>query len=81
MNSWSMLYDVMNDLDWVSANGGFEYTPTGSQPEQQSTFNVDMSHDKIELPDNTNGFWKYERKRLTRRCNASELWRKNELEL
>ena len=27
INSWSMLYDVMNDLDWVSANGGFEYTP------------------------------------------------------
>ena len=28
INAWSMLYDEMNDLDWVSANGGFEYTPT-----------------------------------------------------
>ena len=27
INAWSMLYDEMNDLDWVSANGGFEYTP------------------------------------------------------
>ena len=28
INAWSMLYDEMNDLDWVRANGGFEYTPT-----------------------------------------------------
>ena len=29
MNAWSLLYDelYMNDMDWVSANGGFEYTP------------------------------------------------------
>ena len=71
MNGWSMLYDAMSDLDWVSANGGFEYTPMVSQPddyykfweedpEQQTTFSVDMPEDKIELLDNKNGFWKYE---------------------
>jgi len=27
INAWSMLYDEMNDLDWVRSNGGFEYTP------------------------------------------------------
>ena len=54
MNSWSLLYDVMNDLDWVSANGGFEYTPMVSppddsyksweeNPERFTTFSVDMS--------------------------------------
>ena len=89
VNSWSLLHDELNmdrELEWVKANGGFEYTPMVSQPddyykfweepEQQSTFSVDMPEDNmppwghsdmealgrknIELPENTNGFWKYE---------------------
>ena len=38
MNAWALLYDELNmsDLDWVSANGGFEYTP-------EVTGNVDIS--------------------------------------
>ena len=37
MNAWALLYDELNmsDLDWVSANGGFEYTP-------EVTGNVDI---------------------------------------
>ena len=27
INAWSLLYDEMNDQEWVAANGGYEYTP------------------------------------------------------
>ena len=38
MNAWSLLYDelYMNDMDWVSANGGFEYTPETSSDSPDS---------------------------------------------
>jgi len=29
-------------------------------PEESATFSVNMPEDKIELPENINGFWKYE---------------------
>ena len=76
MTAWSFLYDELNmdrELEWVKANGGFDYTPMVSQPdnyykfweehyypEESATFSVNMPEDKIELPDNNNGFWKYE---------------------
>ena len=59
MNSWSLLYDeLMSDNDFVSANGGFEYTPLS----ESSTGNVDIYADyEMNLNiDNKNGFWKYE---------------------
>ena len=59
MNSWSLLYDeLMSDTDFVSANGGFEYTPLS----ESTTGNVDI-HTDYEMNlniDNKNGFWKYE---------------------
>ena len=59
MNSWSLLYDeLMSDIDFVSANGGFEYTPLS----ESTTGNVDI-HTDYEMNlniDNKNGFWKYE---------------------
>ena len=44
MNAWALLYDVLNmsDLDWVSANGGFEYTP--------ETGNVEITADGFTWP-------------------------------
>ena len=30
INAWSLLYDKMNDEEWVAANGGYEYTPPAS---------------------------------------------------
>jgi len=59
MNSWSLLYDeLMSDTEWVSENGGYEYTPLT----ESSTGNVDI-HTNYEMTlniDNANGFWKYE---------------------
>ena len=59
MNSWSLLYDeLMSDTDFVSANGGFEYTPLS----ESTTGNVDI-HTDYEMNlniDNKKGFWKYE---------------------
>ena len=61
MNAWSLLYDelYMNDMDWVSANGGFEYTPEQSVdspdslvPGNEINLNLDATA--------KNGFWKYE---------------------
>jgi|TARA_R100000482_G_scaffold49895_1_gene17717 hypothetical protein len=61
MNAWSLLYDelYMNDMDWVSANGGFEYTPESSvdSPDclvlgNEINLNLDAT--------TKNGFWKYE---------------------
>ena len=38
-NSWSLLYDeLMSDTEWVSKNGGYEYTPLT----ESSTGNVDI---------------------------------------
>jgi len=63
MNSWSLLYDLMNDLDWVSANGGFEYTPSAyddgwtdklKKEQYENTFTMDLNLN------NDNGFWKYD---------------------
>ena len=69
MNAWSLLYDelYMNNMDWVSANGGFEYTP------DVNTENDNMppwGHSDMESLGNQidlnlestskNGFWKYE---------------------
>ena len=44
MNAWALLYDELNmsDLDWVSANGGFEYTP--------ETGNVEITADGFTWP-------------------------------
>ena len=59
MNSWSLLYDeLMSDNEWVSENGGYEYTPLS----ESSTGNVDIYADyEMNLNiDNKNGFWKYE---------------------
>jgi hypothetical protein len=44
MNAWALLYDELNmsDLDWVSANGGFEYTP--------ETGNVEITADGFVWP-------------------------------
>ena len=44
MNAWALLYDELNmsDLDWVSANGGFEYTP--------ETGNVEISGEGFTWP-------------------------------
>lgn len=45
MNAWALLYDelnMMSDLDWVSANGGFEYTP--------ETGNVEITADGFVWP-------------------------------
>jgi hypothetical protein len=46
MNAWALLYDELNmsDLDWVSANGGFEYTP------EPSTGNVEITADGFVWP-------------------------------
>ena len=59
MNSWSLLYDeLMSDIDFVSENGGYEYTPLS----ESTTGNVDI-HTDYEMNlniDNKNGFWKYE---------------------
>ena len=59
MNSWSLLYDeLMSDIDFVSENGGYEYTPLS----ESATGNVDI-HTDYEMNlniDNKNGFWKYE---------------------
>ena len=57
MNSWSLLYDelYMNDLDWVSANGGFEYTPETNDTElveNEINLNLDQLTNKC--------FWKDE---------------------
>ena len=69
MNAWSLLYDelYMNDMDWVSANGGFEYTPESSvdSPAGMSIDSPDclVLGNEINLNlDATakNGFWKYE---------------------
>ena len=69
MNAWSLLYDelYMNDMDWVSANGGFEYTPESSvdSPAGPSIDSPDclVLGNEINLNlDATakNGFWKYE---------------------
>jgi hypothetical protein len=57
MNSWSLLYDelYMNDLDWVSANGGFEYTPETNDTELVEN-EINLNLDQL----TNNGFWKYE---------------------
>ncbi|AXN58508.1 hypothetical protein KNU05_gp046 [Synechococcus virus S-PRM1] len=57
MNSWSLLYDelYMNDLDWVSANGGFEYTPETNDTELVEN-EINLNLDQLA----NNGFWKYE---------------------
>ena len=71
MNAWSMLYDVMNDLDWVSANGGFEYTPEPPKDYLDSMYPdiPDNAPDRLILGNEINlnldattknGFWKYE---------------------
>jgi hypothetical protein len=71
MNAWSLLYDelYMNDLDWVSANGGFEYTPEKSYLDSMYPEIPDDSPDSIVLGNEINlnldattknGFWKYE---------------------
>ena len=52
MNSWSMLYDAMNDLDFISSSGGFSYTPLPEEPDVVNEFKLEMN--------NQNGFWKYE---------------------
>jgi hypothetical protein len=46
MNSWSLLYDLMNDLP----EEGFEYTPLTTSNEFKMDLNLN----------NDNGFWKYE---------------------
>ena len=48
MNAWALLYDELNmsDLDWVSANGGFEYTP------EPPTGNVEITADGFVWPVN-----------------------------
>jgi len=46
MNSWSLLYDYMNELP----EEGFEWTPLPGE----STGSIDLNIN------NTNGFWKYE---------------------
>lgn len=61
MNAWSLLYDelYMNDMDWVNANGGFEYTPesSGDSPDCLVLGNeIDLNLDATAK----NGFWKYE---------------------
>ena len=61
MNAWSLLYDelYMNDMDWVSANGGFEYTPESSVDSPDSL--VLGNEINLNLDATTkNGFWKYE---------------------
>ena len=61
MNAWSLLYDelYMNDMDWVSANGGFEYTPESSNDSPDSI--VLGNEINLNLDATTkNGFWKYE---------------------
>jgi len=47
-----MLYDAMNDLDFISSSGGFAYTPLPEEPEIVNEFKLEMN--------NQNGFWKYE---------------------
>jgi len=70
MNAWSLLYDVMSDADWISANGGYEYTPlpeykTGPRLPKKSTHFDDFENplpeqNEITLNiDNNNGYWKY----------------------
>ena len=61
MNAWSLLYDelYMNDMDWVSANGGFEYTPESSNDSPDTI--VLGNEINLNLDATTkNGFWKYE---------------------
>jgi hypothetical protein len=71
MNAWSLLYDVMNDLDFISANGGFEYTPVSREPSKDYLDAIypnipDDTQEPIVLNEfklnmnNQNGFWKYE---------------------
>tara|TARA_Y100000004_G_scaffold50016_1_gene54996 strand:+ start:609 stop:1106 length:498 start_codon:yes stop_codon:yes gene_type:complete len=73
MNAWSFLYDElnMNDLDWVSANGGFEYTPETSKEYLDSMYPDIPDHavDRVVFGNEMNlnldataknGFWKYE---------------------
>ena len=50
MNSWSLLYDYMNELP----EEGFEWTPLPGE----STGSIDLTMD-LNIS-NVNGFWKYE---------------------
>ena len=75
-NSWSLLFDEMNpsDIDFISANGGFEYTPESwvyESPDKGKTVTrrrpgadytereVIQTPDLPDVPKNDNGFWKY----------------------
>ena len=69
MNAWSLLYDVMSDADWISANGGYEWTPL-AQSKGPRLPKKSEHYDDFENPlpeqneitlniDNNNGYWKY----------------------
>jgi len=61
MNSWSLLYDeLMSDIDFVSANGGFEYTPLSLTDDDSLDLNLNENYEMDLNIDNKNGFWKYE---------------------
>ena len=80
INAWSMLYDEMNDLDWVSANGGFEYTPTLYDVKADGhSVNIDdatehdwddfwssMKDDTIELNIGNSQPWKYNEEEIVK---------------
>ena len=80
INAWSMLYDEMNDLDWVSANGGFEYTPTFYDVKADGySVNIDdatehdwddfwssMKDDTIELNIGNSQPWKYNEEEIVK---------------
>lgn len=53
MNAWALLYDELNmsDLDFISANGGFEYTPeTGQSRWTPETGNYEITADGFTWP-------------------------------
>lgn len=61
MNSWSLLYDeLMSDIDFVSANGGFEYTPLSLTDDDSLDLNLNKNYEMDLNIDNKNGFWKYD---------------------
>jgi hypothetical protein len=50
----------MSDIDFVSANGGFEYTPLSLTDDDSLDLNLNENYEMDLNIDNKNGFWKYE---------------------
>ncbi len=65
MNGWSMLYDAMNDVDFIRDNGGYEYTPVSREPSKEYLDSIypdipENTNEFIVMNSNQNGFWKYQ---------------------